>query len=179
MTPGNGGIPSKPYTINMGIFPNNISASSTIFFSWLVAKVLDLPDRCCVIQKCILKEEQWLHNIELDKLYVSMTVNVNKGKIKLPLFLMKTYSVLNWTLCHGHICGSGGITTNILNLNNWWRFVVSFTDPDILLPKERAPGTYLIGDWVGPQSRSGHGGEEKKISAPAGNRTPEPRSSNP
>jgi hypothetical protein len=29
-------------------------------------------------------------------------------------------------------------------------------------PRERAPGTYWIGGWVGgPQNRSGRGGEEK------------------
>jgi hypothetical protein len=29
------------------------------------------------------------------------------------------------------------------------------------LPRETAPGTHWIGGWVGPQGRSGRGGEEK------------------
>jgi len=35
-------------------------------------------------------------------------------------------------------------------------------------------GTHYIGGWVGPQSRSGRCGEDKKnpFTAPAGNRTP-------
>jgi len=33
---------------------------------------------------------------------------------------------------------------------------------------ERTPGIHWIGNWLGPQSRSGRGGEEKEAPAPAG-----------
>jgi hypothetical protein len=46
----------------------------------------------------------------------------------------------------------------IFNLCTRWMSVVSFT------PGVRAPITHRIGGWVG------RGGEEKEISAPAGNR---------
>jgi hypothetical protein len=41
--------------------------------------------------------------------------------------------------------------------------VVSFTPPAALLSGEIASGTHSRGGWVGPQSRSGRCGEEKKI----------------
>jgi hypothetical protein len=52
---------------------------------------------------------------------------------------------------------SGGIAPCILCLDD----ELSASRPDRFTPKERAPGTHWIGGWVGPQSRSGHGGEEK------------------
>jgi hypothetical protein len=42
-------------------------------------------------------------------------------------------------------------------------------------PGEIAPGTYWIGDWVGP----GAGRDYMKILASTGTRTPTPRSSSP
>jgi hypothetical protein len=38
---------------------------------------------------------------------------------------------------------------------------LSASRPGCFTPRERAPGTHSIGGWVGPQSRSGRGGEEK------------------
>jgi hypothetical protein len=37
--------------------------------------------------------------------------------------------------------------------------------PAAFTPWERSPGTYWIGGWVGPQSRSGRGGEDKNSPA--------------
>jgi hypothetical protein len=37
----------------------------------------------------------------------------------------------------------------------------SASRPGRFTPRERAPGTHWIGGWVGPQSHSGHSGEEK------------------
>jgi len=56
--------------------------------------------------------------------------------------------------------GSGGIAVCILDLGTS-RCVVSFT-PRPLHPQGKVRDTHWIGGWVGgPQSQSGHGGEEK------------------
>jgi hypothetical protein len=44
----------------------------------------------------------------------------------------------------------------------------SVSRPDRFTPGERAPGTRWIGGWVGPQRRSGRGGEEKNSQPPPG-----------
>jgi hypothetical protein len=64
-------------------------------------------------------------------------------KVKLSLCLT------NLALRHEGVCGSGCTDPHYLDLGTSWRRVVSFT----LLPlysRERAPGTYGIGGWVGP-----------------------------
>jgi hypothetical protein len=58
--------------------------------------------------------------------------------------------VLNKARRHEGILGSGGIAPCILDLGTRWRWVVSFM-PRLLSPQGRAPGTYWIGDWVGPR----------------------------
>jgi len=66
---------------------------------------------------------------------------------------------------------SGGITSCILNLGTRCRWVVSFT-PRPLCPLEKI-FWYPFDRSVGaPQSRSGRGGEEKKIPSPVGSRIP-------
>jgi hypothetical protein len=67
--------------------------------------------------------------------------------------------------------GSRGIAPRILNLGPRWRRVVSFT-PRPLYPQGKSPRYPLDRRLGGPQSRSGHGGEEK-------NSQPLPRESNP
>jgi hypothetical protein len=56
--------------------------------------------------------------------------------------------------------GGGGIAptflTSALEGGEW-----SASRPGRFTPMERAPGTHWIGGGVGPQSRSGNGGEEK------------------
>jgi hypothetical protein len=47
--------------------------------------------------------------------------------------------------------GCGGIAPRILDLGTRWRWVVSFTTRP-LYPRERSPGTHLIGSWVGPRA---------------------------
>jgi hypothetical protein len=49
----------------------------------------------------------------------------------------------------------------ILNLGARWSCVISFT-PRSLYPGEGAPRMHCIRGLVGPQRRSGHGGEERK-----------------
>jgi hypothetical protein len=49
--------------------------------------------------------------------------------------------------------------------------VVSQLHAPTVLPLEKTPGTYWIGDWVGPRTRSGRFGEEKHL-AFAGNPNP-------
>jgi hypothetical protein len=56
--------------------------------------------------------------------------------------------------------GSGDIAPCTLDLGTRWRWVVNFT-PRPLYPREKAPCTHWIGSFVVPQSRSGHGAEEK------------------
>jgi len=56
--------------------------------------------------------------------------------------------------------GSGGIFPLILDLGNRWRWVVIFT-PRPLYPQGNNPQYPLDRRMVGPQSRSGRGGEEK------------------
>jgi hypothetical protein len=45
-------------------------------------------------------------------------------------------------------------------------------------PRNRAQDTHRIGGWVGPRAGL-EAVEKEKVSAPAGNRNPEPRSSSP
>jgi hypothetical protein len=57
-------------------------------------------------------------------------------------------------------CGSGGIAPRSLDLGTRWRWVDSFT-PQPFYPQEKKPRYPLDRRLGGPQSRSGHGGEEK------------------
>jgi hypothetical protein len=62
--------------------------------------------------------------------------------------------------CHENILGSGGIVPHILDLSPKWRWVVSFTSWP-LYPQGNNPLYPLDRRLGGPQSHSGHGGEEK------------------
>jgi hypothetical protein len=75
-------------------------------------------------------------------------------------------------------CGSAGIAPRILDLGTRWRWVVSFT-PRPLYPQGKSPYNLLDRRLGGPLSRSGRDGEEKNSQPPSGNRTLEPRQSNP
>jgi hypothetical protein len=55
---------------------------------------------------------------------------------------------------------SGGIAPRILELDIRWRLVVSFT-PRLLYPQGKSTWYPLDRRLGGPQSRSGHGDEEK------------------
>jgi hypothetical protein len=55
----------------------------------------------------------------------------------------------NWAPRYEGLLGSGGIAPRILDLGTRWRWVVNFTACRFT-PRERAPGTYWIGGWVGP-----------------------------
>jgi hypothetical protein len=78
-----------------------------------------------------------------------------KVKVQLPL-------CFNLALLHGGLLGNGGITPLILDLGTRWRWVVSFT-PCLLYPQGKSPWYPLGRRLGGPQSRSGHGGEEKNF----------------
>jgi hypothetical protein len=88
-----------------------------------------------------------------------------KVKVKLCLWtkcrVMKTYWVVQ---VYFHAFFYHGIR---------WKWVVRFTFR-MLYPRERAPSTHSIGDWGGPQSRSGHRVEEENSRSQPGS---EPRSS--
>jgi hypothetical protein len=66
---------------------------------------------------------------------------------KVNLFLCLT----NKALRHEGVRGSECIDPHFLDLGTSWRLVVSFT-PLPLYPRERAPGTHLIGGWVEPRA---------------------------
>jgi len=53
--------------------------------------------------------------------------------------------------------------TSMLDGGEW-----SASCPSCFSPRERAPCTHWIGSWVGPQSHSGHSGEEKNSQPPLG-----------
>jgi hypothetical protein len=58
--------------------------------------------------------------------------------------------------------GSGGIAPSILELGTKWRLVVSFTARP-LYPQGKSPWYPFDRSLGGPQSRFGHGGEEKNF----------------
>jgi hypothetical protein len=74
-------------------------------------------------------------------------------KVKLSLCLTKHHAMKSYW-------GSGGIAPRILDLGTRWRRVVSFT-PWPLYPQGNSHWDPLDRRLGGPQSRSGHGGEEK------------------
>jgi hypothetical protein len=63
--------------------------------------------------------------------------------------------------------GSGGVPPRILDLGIRWRWVVTFT-PRSLYPQGKCPRYPLDRSLDGPQSRYGHGGEEKNSQPPSG-----------
>jgi len=58
--------------------------------------------------------------------------------------------------------GSGVTAPRILDSDTRWS-EWSDSRPGRFTPGIRAPGTYWIRGWVGPQSRPGRGGEEKNV----------------
>jgi len=66
---------------------------------------------------------------------------------------------LNWAPRHEGVMGSGGIAPCILELGIRWRWVGGF-NPLPLYHQVRNPWYPLDRRLVGPQSRSGYGGEE-------------------
>jgi len=80
---------------------------------------------------------------------------------------MKTYCLIKHH--YESVLGSGIIALRILNLGIKWKWVVSFMHRP-LYPRVKSPRCPLDRRLVGPQSRSGRGGEKKKnpVSAPAG-----------
>jgi hypothetical protein len=63
--------------------------------------------------------------------------------------------------------GGEDIAPRILNLGTRWRWMVSFT-PRPLYPQGNSPWYPLDRRQGGPQSRPGHGGEEKNSQPPPG-----------
>jgi hypothetical protein len=74
-------------------------------------------------------------------------------KVKLSLCLTKHHAMKTYWV-------SRGIAARILDLSTRWRWVVSFT-PRPLYPQGKSPWYPLVMQLSGPQSRSGHRGEEK------------------
>jgi hypothetical protein len=57
--------------------------------------------------------------------------------------------------------GSEGIASHVHNLGTRWRRVVNFTHQP-LYPQRKSPQYPMDRRQGGPQSQSGHGGEDKK-----------------
>jgi hypothetical protein len=72
---------------------------------------------------------------------------------------------------HKAYWASGCVAPYILDPGTWWRWVVSST-----LPRERAPGTHWVGDWVGSTAGLDAVVKEK---IPSSYRDSNPRSSSP
>jgi hypothetical protein len=89
----------------------------------------------------------------LVQLFSSTSCKVNV-KVKLSL-------CFNWAPRHGGVLGewryrsTHSLTSTLDGGERSASRLGRFT------PRGRAPGTHWIGGWVGPQSRSGRGGEEK------------------
>jgi hypothetical protein len=97
---------------------------------------------------------QWWHK---RMLYL---MKIAKVKVKLSLCLTKHHAMKTYW-------GSGSIAPRILDLCTRWRWVVSFTHRS-LYPQGKSPWYPLNKKLVGPQSRSGRGGEEKNSKPPPG-----------
>jgi hypothetical protein len=81
-----------------------------------------------------------------------------KVKVKLSPCLTKHHAMKTYW-------GSGSIVPLILDLGTRWRQVVSFM-PRLPYPQGKSPWYLLDSRLGGPQSRSGHGGEEKNSQPP-------------
>jgi hypothetical protein len=88
-------------------------------------------------------------------LLVTLVYNVLNIKVE-----VKIIPVLNEAPRHEDVLGSGGIAPRIFDLITRWRRVVSFT-PRPLYPHGKNPWNPFDRRLGEPQSRSGHGGEEK------------------
>jgi len=84
--------------------------------------------------------------------YLPQVMLLSKGKVVLVLFLTDHHSMKAYW-------GSGGIAPRIL-WGTRWRWVVSFTSQPLYLQR-KSPWYPLDRRLGGPQSRSGHSGEEK------------------
>jgi hypothetical protein len=83
----------------------------------------------------------------------SCHVDPVKVKVKLSLWLTKNHAMkMYWR--------SGGIAPHILDLGTRWGWVVSFK-PQLLYPQGKSPWYPLDRRLGGPQSHSGHDGEQK------------------
>jgi hypothetical protein len=84
--------------------------------------------------------------------------NVMWQHVKNTLFKVKLSLCFNWAPRHEGVLRSGGIAQSILDLG--WRWVIRFT-PRPLYPQGKSSWYPLDRRLGGPQSYSGHGGEEK------------------
>jgi hypothetical protein len=94
--------------------------------------------------------------------------NVHINNKLIIIMKNKVVPVLNLALHHKGVLrkrrySSTHSLTSALDGGEW-----SASCPGRFTPRERAPGTHWIGGWVGPQSRSGRGGEEKNSQPPPG-----------
>jgi hypothetical protein len=98
-------------------------------------------------------------------------VNVNFPPCLTKYHTMNRYPLRNLEPRHENVLQNGDITPHILNLSTRSRSVDRSFTPRPLYPRGSNPRYPLNRRLGGPQDRSGRGGE-KKIPAPAGNRTP-------
>jgi hypothetical protein len=88
-------------------------------------------------------------------------------RLKLPLHLIKYHTTKPNSLLNKHhivkiYWGSGSTAPRILNLGTRWRQMVSFT-PLLHYNRDKSPRYPLDRRLGGTQSRSGRGGEQKKL----------------
>jgi len=121
--------------------------------SWLINS---LPLWNPKVQYCIhmIAPLDSLLNQFLLMMMMMMMIKVNvKGKV-VPVISLSEHHALE------AYCRSGGIAARFLDLSTRWRWVVSFTTRP-LCPQVKSPWYPLDRRLVGPQSRSGRGGENK------------------
>jgi hypothetical protein len=107
----------------------------------------------CIMNSIPFTRDAYISFLIYDVLYLNMVKVKVKVKVNLSLCLTKHHAMKTYWR-------SGGITSHILDLSTRWRWVVSFT-PWLLYPQGKNPWYPLDRKLGGPQSCSGHGGEEK------------------
>jgi hypothetical protein len=137
-------------------------SSRIINHTWLNRSYFLQVDYICFSE---LTARRWTHPI-LWLLYPQMS-NFTRGKVEVKWYQSSPFAYLRTT--PWRLWWSGGIAPRILKLGTLWRWMVSFT-PRPLYPQRNCTWYPLDRRLGGPQSRSGRGGEEKKIPAPTGNR---------
>jgi hypothetical protein len=178
--PGNEPRPSNPY---LSHFTDRLSR--------LLTPQNACPADCCLCLKIeklfVLHYNKWLCYVRTDgviKWHVTQSyslVSLCNVKAVLHHFALITVQLscscvfCNWASRHEGVLGSGGIAPHILDLGTRWRWAVSYT-PRPLYPQRKSRSYLLDRSLGGPQSRSGHGGEEKNSQPLPGL---EPRSSSP
>jgi hypothetical protein len=126
----------------------------------LLTGVIRVGERTTVMQMSLTAIANWEEGSRLlcQPIGTKAMMMMVMVKVKLSLWLTKHHAMKTcW--------GNGGIAPRILDLGIRWTWVVSFT-PRPFYPQGKSPEYPLDRRLGGPQSRSGHGGEEKNSQPP-------------